>query len=161
MKDLFGSWLSETRRLQREAYGRDLWGLTGEARAQSITNDYAECVIELGEMMQEFPGHKTWVTDRDKIDREAMIGEAVDALHFLGNILTTIQCTDDELTRAYWAKMQKNRNRMASGTYDGVKDKCPECKRELLDLEPSTLYPERMTGRCPEHGRVYLESVSS
>lgn len=151
---LFGSWLSETRKLQAEAYGRDLWGIEGVEKAESITRDFAEVVIELGEMMNEYPGHKSWVIDRTVIDREKFIREGVDALHFLANMLTSVQCTDEELTEYYLEKMQKNRDRQTSGTYDGVHDKCPHCHRELDDVLLSDGTVQHYVGSCPEHGLV-------
>lgn len=153
----FDQWLELTRELQATVYGRDLWNLTGVERAECFTRDLAETFIELGELANEFPGHKSWVTDRDVMDREAMIGEAVDALHFLGNVLAVIQCTDDELNAAYLKKMQKNRDRMSSGTYDGVNDKCPECHRELvttrIELADGAI---EFDISCPAHG---LQSI--
>jgi len=144
---MFDNWLATTRELQTKSFGQDPATLEGDAKADFITWNLAAVVVELGEMMNEFPGHKNWVLDRTIINREEFIGEAVDALHFLGNILATVGCTDEELSIRYLQKVEKNRARMASGAYDGVTDKCPTCKRELI-LE--------VDGKkwCSEHGYV-------
>lgn len=147
---LFGSWLYHTRLLQTTSFGTDPGELQGVERADFITWNYAELCIELGEMMNEFPGHKTWVTDRSVLNRDEFIAEAVDAMHFLGNILVAVHCTDAEFNNAYIRKMAKNAARMASGTYDGVSDKCPQCKRELVRFSDSS--PE--IDFCPRHGKV-------
>ena len=140
---LFGSWLSATAELQTKYFGRDYSALADDPAllGDTVNLNAAELVWELGEMMNEYPGHKTWVTDRTKINRPEFLTEAVDALHFFANLLTALGFTDEELTTAYEAKMQKNRERMTSGQYDGVSDKCPICKRELNDA-----------GACPDHG---------
>lgn len=132
---MFGTWLADTRELQTEAFGTDPGALPYEGgfKGDFVTWNHSELCTELGEMMNEFPGHKTWVTDRTLINRGAFIGEAVDALHFLANILAAVECTDEELNVRYRAKMHKNRRRMASKIYDGVSDKCPNCHRELMD----------------------------
>ncbi len=131
---MFTTWLHDTRELQTKSFGTDPHDLEGEARAEFITWNYAALTLELGEMMDEFPGWKPWVVDRGAdLNREAFIGEMVDALHFAANILSAVQCTDAELNAAYLKKMQKNRDRMASGTYDGVSTKCAGCHRDYGD----------------------------
>lgn len=131
---LFLRWLEETRELQTLSFGTDPHELEGVARAEFITWNHSAASIELGEAMQEFPGWKPWVVERGKdLNRDAFIGELVDTLHFVANMLSAVQCTDAELEQRYLAKMQKNRDRMASQAYDGVSDKCPICKRELVD----------------------------
>jgi hypothetical protein len=141
---LFGSWLKQTRILQTVSFGQDPAELEGEARADFISWNFTAMVIELGEMMGEFPSWKPWVTERgENLNREQFIAEMVDALHFAGNILAAVECTDEEFNEAYLKKMAKNAARMASGEYDGVSDKCPICKREY-----------EVPGYCLVHGRV-------
>jgi len=149
---LFGTWLQQTRVLQTLSFGQDPGELEGDAKANFITWNYAEMCVELGEMMNEYPGHKTWVTDRTRINRTEFIAEMVDALHFAGNILAAVGCDDREFSAAYQLKMNKNAARMASKVYDGVSDKCPECKREL-QVYPATANVAEAKF-CPEHGRV-------
>lgn len=54
---------------------------------------------------------KTWRSDRET-DREAFIAELVDVLHFVGNLLVAVDCTDVELREAYAAKSQVNKQRL-------------------------------------------------
>lgn len=151
MSDMFNRWLLDTLELQITSYGRPEPGtLEGEDLANSVMMNTTAIVAELGEALAEYPGWKTWVTDRSKIDRDAFVGEWVDVLHFIANILTAVGVDDRELSTRYEAKMQKNRDRMESGTYDGVKDKCPECRRELVYLNPE----DGTQPACPEHGRI-------
>lgn len=140
----FSQWLRLTRELQITHYGRDYDALARDPDllGDTVTKQAAQIVWELGEMMNEYPGAKDWVTDRTKLNRPEFLVEAVDALHFFANVLTALGFTDGELNAAYLAKMQKNRERMESKTYDGVSDKCPQCHRELVGLP-------RM---CVEHG---------
>jgi hypothetical protein len=150
---MFSSWLSTTRELQTKSFGVDPGELEGAAKADFVVWNHSALSVELGEMMNEYPGAKNWVVDRSIIDRDAFIGEAVDALHFLGNILAAVQCTDQELTMRYLQKVEKNRARMASGSYDGVSDKCPECHRELEVIDhPAGRDVELRV--CIEHGVV-------
>lgn len=129
---LFGSWLKETLDLQIDYYGRPAPGiLYGEELAQCVMLNTTAMVAEWGEMLAEFPGWKPWAIGHD-INRDALVGEMVDALHFVANILTAVGCTDEELNDRYSTKMLTNRRRMASGTYDGVGDKCTVCHRELV-----------------------------
>lgn len=145
----FESWLELTRELQTRSFGTDPHELEGVERAEFVSWNTTALVAELGEMLAEFPGWKPWVTDRSVLNREAFIGEMVDALHFVANILSAVRCTDDELNAAYMRKVRKNEERMASGTYDGVSEKCPECKRELVhDAGPPPGW------WCSKHGRI-------
>lgn len=148
---LFGAWLRETKLLQTISFGQDPGLLEGAERADFITWNFAAFIIELGEAMGEFPGWKPWVTERGaNLNRDAFIAEMVDALHFAGNMLAAVNCTDEEFNEAYLAKMAKNAARMATGNYDGVSDKCPKCKRELKFTELST----EIADFCPTHGKV-------
>jgi hypothetical protein len=149
---LFGNWLKATRELQTLSFGTDPHDLEGAARAEFITWNHTAAVLELSEAMEEFPGWKPWVVNRGEVlRREAFIAEVVDTLHFVANMLSAVQCTDEELEAAYLAKMQKNRDRMASKEYDGVRDKCPFCRRELHE-EQSTAHPDKTVLVCSEHG---------
>jgi dUTPase len=117
---MFTDWLKTTRELQALSYGVDPHTLTGVERADYITWNLTAMVCEMGEMMAEFPGWKTWVTRRGAVlNRDEFIDEMVDVLHFAGNILSAVGCTDEELTERYMKKVAINRVRMQSGTYDG------------------------------------------
>ena len=74
---------------------------------------------ELAEMLGEIQW-KPW-SNRigEVINRELYIEEAVDVLHFLGNMLIALGVTDRELAAASVRKFATNRARHASG-YDAI-----------------------------------------
>lgn len=134
---LFGNWLEETRRLQVEAYGCDPWVFEYAEFGDFINVNVTAMVAELGEMLAEIPGWKTWVTERGRpgmMGRTRAVGEVVDLLHFIANVLIALRCTDLELRLAYAGKMERNRARMRAGDYDGRTGKCPSCGRALDDV---------------------------
>lgn len=90
---------------------------------------------ELFELLGEV-SWKPWAS-ATFLHRDAVISEAVDALHFIGIILAVCECSDAELARKYREKMERNRQRMLEG-YTGT-DKCNNCRRAFDDLD--TLYP--------------------
>lgn len=45
------------------------------------------------------------------MNRQRVLDEIVDVLHFIANMLVTIGVTDDELEAAYQAKQEVNRQR--------------------------------------------------
>lgn len=111
-------WLESTRKLQAEHYkDGDPWLLDEEARADFITWNYAALCAELGEFMAEV-GWKPWTINRGWYTNKAL-DEMVDVVHFIANILNAIQVTDGEWESAYKRKQQINRDRMATGTYEG------------------------------------------
>lgn len=134
---LFGTWLEETRKLQVEAYGRDPWELDGEEFTTFMTWNAWAAVSELVELMDEVQW-KPWSTlhgtHPDAEERKRIITEMVDMLHFAGNMLAAVRCTDLELRFEYQEKMDRNRARMATGKYDARSDKCPGCGRALDDV---------------------------
>ena len=64
---------------------------------------------------------KHWATDAPFVERQRVLEEAVDAGHFLANILVAIGVTDEEWEEAYQAKQERNRERMRSKTYSARK----------------------------------------
>lgn len=132
----FGEWLMSNSELQWAAYGFDPKNsikdgeLTQEGK-NFVTEMMFAAMIEIGEMANEF-GWKSWATSRH-VNREQAIVEAVDAMHFLANMLRVIGCTGEELTQAYRKKQIKNAQRQLDG-YDGVTDKCAYCGRDLSEL---------------------------
>jgi len=128
--DLFGSWLLHTRDLQINSFGTDPHSLDGEDREQFVLWNVYAAIDELSETMSEI-SWKPWATAKF-FNREQYVGELVDVLHFVGNLLSAAGCTDEELNQRYTAKMQKNRDRQANG-YTGT-DKCPLCDRALDDV---------------------------
>ena len=73
---------------------------------------------EVGELGQEIDW-KYWSEGRGEFNRDRVIEEAVDVLHFLGNILLWAGVHSAELTEAYVVKMQENIRRQADG-YDAL-----------------------------------------
>jgi hypothetical protein len=146
----FADWLKATKKIQTTGYGHDLPMLTdgpgpGDVRAEYFKDNAWATVCELVEMAGEV-GWKSWGTDRT-LDRERFIGEGVDALHFVGNLLAMVDCTDEELNEAYEKKYFKNWQRLKSGTYDGrVEGKCRGCGRALDDVN-TTCTPDYCTER--------------
>lgn len=134
----FQDWLETTMRLQKAAYDHnypDDWvddeGNLNERGRDTATWNLWAAVSELVEMGDEF-GWKPWASSRH-VNREQIIKEAVDLLHFVANLLTMASCTGQELTTAYRAKQLKNLARQIEG-YDGVTGKCANCHRELSDV---------------------------
>jgi hypothetical protein len=128
----FQSWLDETLKLQREGFHRDPLAMVGDELGDWFMMNFFAINTEVTEMSDEC-GWKPWVTDRGWINRQGLIGEAVDAMHFLANVLVTVGCTGEELSKAYEEKVQKNYARQAGGD-NGVNRRCPHCKRSLDDV---------------------------
>lgn len=128
---LFGTWLAQTEKLQIEAYNSNPRQLEGQDRIQYLTWNTLAGVDELMEMLKEI-SWKPW-TVGEYVNEDAAAAEIVDLLHFAGNILLALHWDDDKLNAYYVRKMDKNRARMASGTYDGVTNKCSQCNRALDD----------------------------
>lgn len=126
-------WLLSTRNLQEQAFKVDFEELQRDpdALADSIVWNYTALVVELGEFMNEV-GWKTWATPRGWVNRDAAVGELVDAAHFLANLLVRLDVTDDEWELRYRQKQEINRRRQANG-YDGRSGKCPGCYRSYDD----------------------------
>lgn len=129
----FGDWIEVTGSLQQAAFDLDPKDLgPGPERMEFVRWNVLACVAELMEMLDEMPW-KPWATST-QFDRRAVIAEAVDALHFLGNVLRAVDCEGKELTRAYLKKNRTNLERQLQG-YDGKTEKCAHCRRELDGLD--------------------------
>jgi dimeric dUTPase (all-alpha-NTP-PPase superfamily) len=118
-------WLESTDKLQRETYGygREYESVhEGEWVALSRYLDWnlTAAVQELAEVREEF-SWKPWAKDEPFVNRVRVREEIIDALHFLGNMLTVMGVTDKELAEAYQKKQEINRARAASGTYSARK----------------------------------------
>jgi dimeric dUTPase (all-alpha-NTP-PPase superfamily) len=89
---------------------------------------------EMAEMRQPI-SWKPWQHDEPYADREEVIKEAVDVLHFVANIIVACGGTDEELNEYYLEKMERNRQRQLGGY--NVKDagvKCVTCSRAIDDV---------------------------
>ena len=139
MEDKLGLMLGMQLELQQQHMkDGDPQSLTGNAMAEFMTWNFAACVKELSEATDEV-GWKPWATSRH-INQPQFNAEMVDAFHFFMNMLlvanpgkTPAQIAD-EFTKLYLAKNAVNARRQAEG-YDGVSTKCPNCKRELSEVD--------------------------
>jgi hypothetical protein len=126
------NWLASTRALQEESFGQDLSSRGDpDEFADAIVMNHTALIVELSEFMQEV-GWKNWATPRGWVNRDAAVGELVDAAHFLANLLVRLDVTDTEWQERYQHKQEVNRTRMRTG-YDGVSNKCPKCHRSYDD----------------------------
>ena len=132
-------WLTETRKLQIEAYKNDPATLTGEELANFILWNHVALVDEMSEFLGEVQW-KPWAKPRGGVNRDAAIGELIDVAHFLANLAVAMGCTDEEWVRRYKAKMEINAKRQRDG-YDN-KNKCQTCRRALDDVAV-TCTPEK------------------
>lgn len=122
--------LYEQERAQRDSHGLDLVSLTGEDRIDAIRWNVLALEDELHEALAE-TGWRPWATSRH-VNREAFLGELIDAWHFLMNLFLLADTDAEEIERLYFAKRAKNDKRQRDG-YDGVSEKCPGCGRALDD----------------------------
>lgn len=125
-------WIDSTYALQRNVYGHalPLTPNTDELADYAQVNLFA-AVDEIMEMAGEI-GWKPWASPRGWIRPKHVMKEAVDALHFIANVLCAAGVSDDEFWEAYRAKQVVNSERQELG-YDGVSGKCPGCRRSYDD----------------------------
>jgi len=123
----FSEWLTSTHELQVKSFGQVPEELKGDELKHWFQMNVLAATDELHEFLNEVPW-KMWATNLE-INRDAAIGEIVDAMHFVGNLLATLSCTGEELTLRYREKQMRNAKRMLEG-YTGL-DKCPHCHRDL------------------------------
>jgi len=128
----FTSWLNSTLDLQRSAFEIDPPYLKEDERAEFIRWNVLAAEDELHEALNEV-GWKPWATDR-YFNRDAFVGELIDVMHFIANLLVTAGVTGDELSQRYHSKQQRNRYRQEIG-YTGTDGKCPTCRRDFEDLK--------------------------
>lgn len=124
-------WLDSTSELQHDVFGYDLVRLAQGASPEQdkfYTGDLTKYLDwnvtaaqqELAELREEF-SWKPWAKDEPFVNRDRIIAEAVDVLHFLGNILVGLGATDYELEEEYKKKQRINVQRATSGTYSAKK----------------------------------------
>lgn len=113
--------------------------LEGDERADFMRWNAFALDDEIHEALAEV-GWKPWATKRH-VNHPQFMQEMVDAWHFFLNLLLagagaaglTIKDMATMFENYYLEKNAKNLQRQIEG-YDGVKDKCPVCKRELDGL---------------------------
>jgi hypothetical protein len=127
---LFGNWVEKTKYLQELAYGHKFEDMTIPELADWIRINVLAAEDELHEALAEV-SWKPWAKS-EFFNREAFLGEIVDVLHFVGNLLAGANISDEELNAAYLEKMDRNRKRQEEG-YTGL-DKCKVCKRAKDDI---------------------------
>ena len=144
MSVLFNKWLETTKKLQTDVYNAnydkfhsnepgDLNELIEYIRWNMLAID-----DELAEVRQAI-SWKPWQHDEPYADRNEIVKECVDVLHFVANILCAAGATDEELDVEYLKKMQKNADRQKNGYRvldDGMK--CTKCNRALDDYDVSS-----------------------
>ena len=159
---LFNEWLKRTRDLQKNVYKIDYDAMTGD-EPQKINNliEYIRWNMlaiddELAEMRQPL-SWKPWQMDEPYADREEVIKEAVDVLHFVANIIVACGGTDEELDHFYLQKMEKNRQRQSVGyevKADGIK--CRNCTRAIDDVGPNPADPNYCS-KCDAQPSLFEE----
>jgi hypothetical protein len=152
-------WLESTRDLQREAFDWN-WDVIRaggveyylEQLGRSTMENITSAVAELGEVLNEV-GWKPWASKRF-VNRKAFIAELVDVVHFLANMIVSVDCTDDEWEEAYRAKQEINRQRQRDG-YDGATDKCPSCLRAYTEHDGLASYTDVGCARVVTVGQAH------
>lgn len=104
--------------------------LTDEGKMRYLRMQALALTDEVHEALGE-TGWKDWATS-NHINREAYKGEMADVFIFLMNMMLVADITPAELLEAVKNKIAKNHKRQIDG-YDGVKGKCPKCKRAYDD----------------------------
>lgn len=118
--------------LQTKSFGVDPRELKDQDMADYVQSMSLALTDEIHEALNEV-GWKPWATSRH-VNREAYVGELVDALHFLVNLFLLVGADADEVYDRYVEKSQRNKKRQADG-YDGVSGKCPTCSRAMDDKQ--------------------------
>ena len=138
----FNEWIAITKELQLNGFHRDLESLEGDERADALHADITGMMSEVVEISNEI-GWKPWVKNRGWYNHDEVMGEVVDLLHFVANVLVTCHIDGDQLADAYLSKVTKNYSRQARGD-DGVDRICRNCHRSLDDVGTVILKHEKM-----------------
>ena len=127
----FNRWLTLTGEKQRTTFGIDPSSLEGSARAEYVRWNCLAMHSEITELLDSFVW-KPWDTKNtpgEVLDRDNVIMECVDLMHYISNILQTVGCEGDELSMTYNAKVRENTRRQREG-YD---TKAKQLKMEGCD----------------------------
>ncbi len=146
----------------QESLDYDFEEMSDKGRIEFIKDMVLALTDELHEALGEV-GWKPWATSKH-INRDAYVGELVDAWHFFMNLLLVVGVSPDEFSVKYHAKLQKNYDRQQEG-YDGIVGKCPGCKR-AYDDEAVNCYPPgreyivtKEGTRTPTNGFCFQDGV--
>jgi phosphoribosyl-ATP pyrophosphohydrolase len=101
-------------------------------RVANVSLNVLACTDELHEALNE-TSWKPWA-DSEFINDEALKKELIDVWHFLMNLFLHAGMEADEIMRRYAEKHAVNLTRQDVG-YDGIAGKCPNCRRDLADVE--------------------------
>jgi dimeric dUTPase (all-alpha-NTP-PPase superfamily) len=125
-----------------------------DERIQYVKDMTLALIAELHEMLNEI-GWKPWATS-NHINEAAAFGELRDAWQFLMNLMFAVTLKTpyelaDELYVAHARKTVINVDRARNG-YDGVAGKCPQCHRDLGEVEVKEVIAtstQRVDLHCP------------
>lgn len=148
--------------LQTDSYGIDFETMTfDELRGYILRMAYG-MEDEIHEATDEVDW-KPWVQG-EVFNRDAYLGELVDAFHFLMNLILAAggrpESIATQFVDRYYAKRKINEQRATSG-YDGRATKCDVCGREIQDGVP--LEERRANGEmffrctCGAENCLYME----
>jgi dimeric dUTPase (all-alpha-NTP-PPase superfamily) len=118
--------LSRQRALQVDSFGGDPNSFDTVTKVQYIKDMVLALTDELHEALNEITW-KPWSSAEPQINRSEYVGELIDALHFLLNLLLAVGVTHNELLDRYFSKAEVNEKRQAEG-YDNSQ-KCDHCGR--------------------------------
>lgn len=135
------NFLEKQRALQRKSFGVDPHTITGEDRVKYIRMNSLAAIAELIEALNEVDGWKDWQTERENAGSfkswENYVGEMVDVLHFVANLLNASGITEEMLRYLFEKKQEENARRQRDG-YKGVGIDCShKSENEFFENAPS------------------------
>jgi hypothetical protein len=120
--------------LQRASFGIDLPLKSERDTVEFLDWNVTAMAQELAEMRDEF-AWKPWAKDRyEWVNRDAVIKEGIDVLHFLVNVWLSLGADVEEILARYMGKADVNAKRQSAGyTHDYMKEIDKEGVRRALD----------------------------
>lgn len=119
--------------LQRRINGYNIDEQTIGKRVANIKENVLAATDELHELLGE-TSWKSWTVGDPYINWDPARKEAIDLWHFVMNLFLHLRMSPEQVYEMYMEKNRINHERQSEG-YDGIKDKCPQCKRVLADVE--------------------------
>lgn len=123
----------------QQRLGHNFEAMTVAERVEYIRTMVLATTSELHEALNE-TSWKPWAKGEPWLVSERVLGECVDAFHFLINIVLAASPGASPETVAarfvdgYFRKNTVNHERAGDPTYDGKTGKCPRCKRDLAEV---------------------------